>query len=192
MRKHLFSVAAVLVVGCASASSNMASSFGPSVPLRPSIQTVTEGRGGSFTVRLNLPQQAYVAAVEVYPNRTAVPLGMADVLSGTRMLHSGSQTVAFQTLPTTIGYSAPDWTLTDLTRCNTNARYPGCQQQGYLVIVASDTPFSPSGITDNLATVDLRGSNDVVISRIGNAVAHATGAAWGAASGNMSAMLSPF
>lgn len=192
MHKHLFGVAAVLVVGCASASSNMAPSFGPSVALRPTIQTVTEGRGGSFTVRLNLPQQAYVAAVEVYPNRTAVPLGMADVPSGTRMLDSGSQTVAFQTLPTTVAYTAPNWTSADWTRCNSNPRYPGCQQQGYVVVVASATPFSPSDITDNLATVDLRGSNDDVISRIGNAVAHATGAAWGAASGNMSAMLSPF
>lgn len=192
MRKHLFSVAAVLVAGCASASSNMALRFGPTVALRPSIQTVTEGRNATFTVRLNLPQEAYVAAIEVYPNQTAVPLGTAGKLSGTSMLASGSQTVAFRTLPSTVAYSAPNWTSTDWTRCHTNPRHAGCDQQGYIVIVASETSFSPSGIADNMATVDLRGSNADVVQRIGDAVANATGAAWGAAAGNITVMLSPF
>jgi len=192
VQKHLFGVAAVLVVGCASVSSNTASNFGPTTALRPKVESVTEGRGANFTVRLNLPQPAYVAAVEVYPNQTAVPLGTAGKLSGTAMLASGSQSVAFRVLPASVAYKAPNWTPTDMERCNDSPNNPGCRQQGYVVVVASDTPFDPGGITDNLATVDLRGSNDDVVRRIGDAVSHAAGAAWGAAAGGITAMLAPY
>jgi hypothetical protein len=192
MKRFLMGLITAAIAGCASAPATTVGNFGPTPSLNPRIRSVTEGRRGSFTVRVNLSQPAYVAAINVYPNQSAILLGASGLPSGTTKLESGSQSIALQTLATSPVYNAAGWGPADWTRCNSNPYHSGCQQQGYVVIVASQTPFSQDDIATNLAGVDLHGPDSDVIHRIGVAVAHATGDAWSASAGTESAMMAPY
>jgi hypothetical protein len=191
MQRYLAGLAAVFVVGCASTSANLASNFGPTTKLSPGVQSANLGRDGIVTVRVNLPQPEYLAAVAVFPNQSVLPLGASDRPSGTKELAAGAQAVVLRQLPA-LHHSAPDWTLADIERCNANPHYPRCQQQGYVVIVASENPFDTREIVDNITAVDLHGSDADVIRRIGEAAAHATGAAWSATAMSMTGMVAPY
>jgi len=191
MRKYLAVLAAVLVFGCASTSGNLASNFGPTTKLSPGVQSANLGRDGIVTVRVSLPQPEYLAAVAVFPNQSMIPLGASDRPSGTNELAAGAQTVVLHQLPA-LHRTAPDWTLQDIERCNANPRYPRCQQQGYVVIVASDSAFDTRELIDNVTAVDLHGSDADVIRRMGEAAAHATGASWSASATSMTGMVAPY
>lgn len=191
-RRIILMVGAVALAGCASAAGSSVGSFGPSTALRPNLQSVTEGRGGTFTVRLNLPQPAYVAAVEVYPNQMMTLLGVArGAMTGTNMLSSGSQTIQLRTGAGGV-YNAPDWTQADMLRCNRDPHYPKCQEQGYVVVVASATPFNPEQTAVNLSGVDIHGDSNDVLQRVSDAVAHSSGESWGATAADISAMVAPY
>lgn len=191
MQKYLAVLAAVLVVGCASTSADMVSNFGPTTKLSPGVQSANLGTDGIVTVRVNLPQPEYLAAVAVFPNQSMIPLGTSGRPSGTDKVAVGVQALVLHQLPA-LHRSAPDWTLQDIERCNANPRYPRCQQQGHVVIVASDSPFDTRELIDNITAVDLHGSDADVIRRIGEAAAHATGASWSASATSMTGMVAPY
>lgn len=181
----------MLVFGCASTSADMVSNFGPTTKLSPGVQSANLGRDGIVTVRVNLPQPEYLAAVAVFPNQSMIPLGTSGRPSGTDKTAAGVQALVLHQLPA-LQKSASDWTLQDIERCNANPRYPRCQQQGQVVIVASDSPFVTRELIDNITAVDLHGSDADVIRRIGEAAAHATGASWSASATSMTGMVAPY
>ena len=185
-------IAAAAIAGCASTPATTVASFGPTPALSPQIQSVTEGRRGSFTVRVDLPQPVYIAAIDVYPNQSATQLGTSGVPSGTTKIEGGRQSIALQTLATSHVYNAADWGPADWKRCNSSSYHSGCQQKGYVVIVASQRPFSQDDIATNLAEVDHHGADSDVIHRVGGAVAHAAGDTWAASAGASVAMMAPY
>lgn len=192
MTKMTLLFGAIALAGCASAAVGSAGSFGPTTALRPSLQSVTEGRGGTFTVRLNLPEPAYVTAVEVYPNQMMTLLGVArGAATAMNMLSSGTQTILLRTGVGRV-YTASDWTEADARRCNSDPQYPKCQEKGYVVVVASSAPFHPDQTAANLSAVDIHGSSSDVLQRVSNAVAHSSGEAWGATAADISAMVAPY
>jgi len=190
MQRHLAVLAVVLVVGCASTSADMVTNFGPTTKLSPGVQSAYLGTEGIVTVRVNLPQPEYLATVAVFPNQSMIPLGTNGRPSGTDKVAAGTQAVVLHQLPA-LQKSASDWTLQDIERCNRNPHYPRCRQQGYAVVVASDSPFDTRELIDSVTAVDLHGSDADVIRRVGEAAAHATGASWSASATSMTGMVTP-
>lgn len=199
MRHYITGAALLAATACVTGKAIAPAQFGPGVSLQPSIKDVAPVVGGGYNMKLDLPAPAYVAAVSVYPKRRATILGIFDSSDSSGMLASGSQGVTVKAVLESKTYeSSAGPTQADWARC---MKYVGAMMRcddptGYIIIVASRTPFDATAVDQKMTAVDLDGSAADVVLRVADAVAQSTDASWGAASAAVpppgSSLTSPF
>lgn len=197
-RQLSFIVALGLLGACASATrygADLGPIDGSTASMQPRIASATSGTGTRLQVTYAIPERSYVSFLRVHTQASVAVLA-ASGQGGTAAMQpidAGSHKLALEALPVYLGANTNRMGVVrntaDGALVATDSPYP---IHDYVLVIATAKPLALEDVQSSLEYVDLRGPDNEVLSRIGQAVgAHSLGA-WGASAARPAMQSAPF
>ena len=199
MRPSLPFVAALTLFGACAPASHFGADLGPidgsTAALQPRIASATSGTGTRLQMSYAIPERSYVSFLRVYTQASVALLAASGQGSATAMqpIDAGPHKLALEALPVYIGANSNRMGVVrntaDGALVATDSPYP---VHDYVLVIATAKPLEVNDIQSSLEHVDLRGPDNEVLARIGQAIgAHSLGA-WGASAARPATQSAPF
>ena len=199
MRPSLPFVAALALLGGCARASHFGADLGPidgsTAALQPRIASATSGTGTRLQMSYAIPERSYVSFLRVHTQASVALLAAPGQGSATAMqpTDAGPHKLALEAMPVHLGANANRAGVVrnreDGALVATDSPYP---VHDYVLVIATATPLEVTDIQSSLEHVDLRGPDNEVLARIGQAVgAHSLGA-WGASAARPATQSAPF
>lgn len=199
MKPSLPFVAALALFGACAPASHFGGDLGPidgsTAALQPRIASATSGTGTRLQMSYAIPERSYVSFLRVHTQASVALLAAPGQGSATAMqpIDAGPHKVALEAMPVYLGANANRAGVVRNTADGalvvTDSPYP---VHDYVLVIATAKPLEVNDIQSSLEHVDLRGPDNEVLARLGQAIgAHSLGA-WGASAARPATQSAPF
>lgn len=199
MRPTFPFVAALALFGACAPASHFGADLGPidgaTTALQPRIASATSGIGTRLQISYVIPERSYVSFLRVHTQASIALLAASGQGTATAMqpIDAGAHKLALEAIPVYLGANANRAGVVrnaaDGALVVTDSPYP---VHDYVLVIATATPLEVDDIQSSLEHVDLRGPDNEVLARIGQAIgAHSLGA-WGASAARPARQSAPF
>lgn len=198
-KTHLSLMAALGLLGACASASHFGTDIGPiegsTAALQPRIASATSGSGTRLQMSYAIPERSYVSFLRVYTQASVAVLAAPGQGSATatQPIAAGSHKLALEAMPVYLGANTNRAGVVrntaDGALVATDSPYP---VHDYVLVIATAAPLGLEDIQSSLEHVDLRGPDNEVLARIGQAIgAHSLGA-WGASAARPASQSAPF